>query len=118
MPKTVGDLTHVVETGLTKANRDIVSALKESGDEEIIVGDQHYLSKNKFWDKFLQKFLAQVISVKVWGLAILTVLIFMNLLTGSEFIIGFSLIIGAKGGKDIVMKWMETKPDNEMIDKV
>lgn len=128
MPKTVGEVAQVIEGTLNKATKEITTSLQASSEEEIIPDKDYYLFKNKFWDKFFQKLLAQLISVKVWGLAILTVLIFMGLITGSEFIIGFSLVIGAKGGKDIVMKWVEAKgaeadrglrrPNDDIIDRV
>lgn len=121
MPKTVGEISQTIQNKLAKATKDINETFKEISSEEIIPQDTKYLVNNRFWDKWLQKLFAQLISVKVWGLCILTVLISMNLITGSEFIVGFSLIVGAKGGKDIVMKWVETKNNlgsNDVIDKV
>ena len=128
MPKKVSEVTQVIEGKLVQTAKDITASLNQIGDEEIVLEKSTYLVKNKFWDKWLQKFFAQLISVKVWGLVILTILIFMGMITGSEFIIGFSLIVGAKGGKDIVMKWVESKgfegtrglqrPPDDMIDRV
>lgn len=121
MTKTVAEVANVVEDGLNEATNKISSSLREMGSEDLI-GEQYFIVKNGFWDKWLQKLLAQLISLKVWALAIITALIVAKLLTGAEFIIGFSIIMGAKGGKDIVMKWVENKsisrqPEN-IIDKV
>lgn len=118
---TVDDIAVVVEGRLTKTAHDIGEALQQFGESELVIAP-YYIVKNKFWDKFLQKLFAQLISIKVWALAIITTLIVLGYITGAEFIIGFSIVMGAKGGKDIVMKWAESrklsKPEDQVIDKV
>lgn len=121
MTKTIGEVADVVENGLNEATHKIGSSLREMGSEDLVI-EHYFIVKNGFWDKWLQKLLSQLISLKVWALAIITVLIFFKLITGAEFIIGFSIIMGAKGGKDIVMKWVSnrsvTKQPESIIDKV
>ena len=77
-----------------------------------------HIVKNEFWNKWLQKLLAQVISVKIWGFAVLTLLLCSSLLTGSEFMIGFSIIFSGKAGKDIVMRLGNKQLSNDIMDKV
>jgi hypothetical protein len=117
----VGDVISHIDNELDKATNDINKKLSSLSNEELIVAEKGYIVKNKFWDKWIQKLFAQLISVKVWGLVIITTLIYFGLITGSEFIIGFSLIVGTKGGKDIVMKLVDKKngsSESDIIDRV
>jgi hypothetical protein len=63
------------------------------------------LKDNKMWDEWLQKIFAQIISVKVWVIAILTILLWYDKINGGEFTTMLTMIMGLKGAFAIVDVW-------------
>ena len=121
MTTNIDEISEIIERHLDKTAEDIINNIKHDGTTKppsCVNESVGLVCTTSFWDKWSQKLLAQLISVKVWGLFIITFLIWFGMLTGAEYTVCFSLIIGAKGGKDIVMKLMESKDENDIIDRV
>lgn len=80
-------------------------------------GAEYFISKNKYWDLWLQKLFAQLISIKVWILALITILLLTAVITNTQFITILGIVMGLKGAFSVAEVWQK-KGSNNMIDKV
>ena len=58
---------------------------------------EYFIVKNKFWDSWFQKLFAQFISVKIWVMALITILLSIGLITNIQFASILGIIMGLKG---------------------
>ena len=56
-----------------------------------------FIVPNKYWDQWLQKLFSQVISVKLWIIALITILLKMALITNVQFASILGIIVALKG---------------------
>ena len=95
------------------ARRDSLLVAKQTKD--------YFIVKNKFWDMWFQKLFAQIISVKIWIIALITTLLGVGLITSIQFASILGIIMAAKGGFDIADVWKHDASDshkNKIINKV
>jgi hypothetical protein len=57
-----------------------------------------FIVPNKYWDQWFQKLFAQIISVKLWIIALITVLLYKGLVTDIQFASILGVIMALKGG--------------------
>ena len=113
----IEDIVSKVDGKLQETSTSIKKDLGGMSDNEVSFDRKTYLVNNYFWDKWIQKFFAQLISIKLWCLVTITVLLVFGILASSEYIIGFGIVMGAKGGKDIVSRYFDRK-NFDVVDKV
>lgn len=85
-------------------------------NEEIKIEESskdHFITSNPFWDMWFQKIFAQIISVKIWVMALITVLLTVGLITSVEFASLFAIIMGLKGAFNLTEVWKSTPEELE-----
>ncbi len=93
---SVGELLKRVHIHIDRAQEDIDD---EFDDKFKQVRDEGYfICKNRFWDLWFQKLFAQFISVKLWIIALITVLLVAKLITNIQFAAILGTIMALKGG--------------------
>lgn len=76
--------------------------------------DEYFICKNKFWDLWFQKLFAQIISIKMWVLALITVLLVMDFITATIFGTLFGIIMGLRGAFQVAEVWRNPGDLNPM----
>lgn len=66
-----------------------------------------FIVPNLFWDQWFQKLFAQLISVKIWVMALITVLLVAGLITNVQFASILGIIMGLKGAFQTAAVWKE-----------
>jgi hypothetical protein len=78
-----------------------------------------FICKNHYWDLYLQKLFAQMISVKIWIIALITVLLKLALITNVQFASILGIIMALKGAFSVADVWKKNGDgDRDIIDKV
>jgi len=78
----------------------------------------YFIVPNKFWDAWFQKIFAQIISIKVWVLALITVLLVKSFISSTEFAALFGIIMGLKGIFQTAAVWKKNgNGDLNAVDK-
>lgn len=82
-------------------------------------GDRGYfICKNSYWDVWFQKLFAQAISVKIWIIALITVLLKLALITNIQFASILGIIMALKGSFQIAGVWKKNgNASNNAVDK-
>lgn len=75
---------------------------------------EHFICENKFWDLWFQKLFAQIISIKIWVLALITVLLVMEFITATIFGTLFGIIMGLRGAFQVAEVWRNPDDMNPM----
>jgi len=57
----------------------------------------YFIVPNKYWDQWLQKLFAHLISVKLWIIALITILLKVGLITNIQFASILGVIVALKG---------------------
>lgn len=83
--------------------------------EEVMpaIEKEHFITKNIYWDMWFQKLFAQLISVKIWIMALITVLLAVGLITSIEFASLFGVIMGLKGAFNLAEVWKSSPSELE-----
>jgi hypothetical protein len=77
-----------------------------------------FIVPNKFWDAWFQKIFAQAISIKIWVLALITVLLVKGYINSAEFAVLFGVIMGLKGVFQTASVWKKNgNGDLHAVDK-
>lgn len=108
--------------------KDMVGRIHDKIDEEFVneMGAQlktkknaagYFMCKNKYWDLWLQKLFAQMISIKVWIIALITILLKLALITNIQFASILGIIMALKGAFSVADVWKK-KGSSDIIDKV
>jgi hypothetical protein len=66
---------------------------------------------------WLQKLFAQLISIKVWVMILLTILLYITKLTGLEYAGLMGTILAFKGAFQVSSVWKRSGADNNAVDK-
>jgi hypothetical protein len=81
-------------------------------------GSRYFICKNKYWDIWLQKFFAQLVSVKIWIIALITVLLKLALITNIQFASILGIIVALKGSFQVASVWKKNgNGDDNAVDK-
>ena len=81
-------------------------------------GEGYFICKNKYWDLWLQKFFAQLVSVKIWIIALITILLKLALITNIQFASILGIIMAFKGSFQVASVWKKNgNGSNDAIDK-
>ncbi len=56
-----------------------------------------FIVPNKYWDQWFQKLFAQIISVKLWIITLITILLCTGLITNIQFASILGIIVALKG---------------------
>ena len=81
-------------------------------------GGGYFICKNKFWDLWLQKLFSQLISVKIWIIALIAILLKVSLITNIQFAAILGIIMGMKGVFSVADVWKRGGTNGNMVDKV
>ena len=76
-----------------------------------------FICKNEYWDLWFQKLFAQLISVKIWIIALITILLYMNKITNTQFATILGVIMGLKGTFQVAQVWKKKTDDMTPMDK-
>ena len=68
-------------------------------------GQGYFICKNRYWDLWFQKLFAQFISVKLWIIALITVLLSVALITNVQFASILGIIMALKGSFQVAEVW-------------
>jgi len=81
-------------------------------------GEGYFICKNRYWDLYLQKLFAQMISVKIWIIALITILLKLALITNIQFASILGIIMALKGAFSVADVWKKNGNGNHnAIDK-
>lgn len=75
-------------------------------------GERHFICKNHYWDLWLQKFFAQMVSVKIWIIVLITVLLQLSLITNIQFASILGIIMAFKGSFQVASVWKKNGNGN------
>jgi hypothetical protein len=82
-------------------------------------GQCYFICRNRYWDLYLQKLFAQMISVKIWIIALITILLKLALITNVQFASILGIIMALKGAFSVADVWKKNgNGSDDMIDKV
>jgi len=104
---TVGEILNEVQTDIDNLQDNITKKFQEKHNSLLIAKQRkdYFIVKNKFWDMWLQKLFAQIISVKVWVMTLITILLVVGLLTSIQFASIIGIIMGLKGTFRVAEVW-------------
>ncbi len=116
---TVKDMLARVHDKIDEFGDDIDEEFeKELGRQLKAKRNGYFIVPNKFWDSWLQKIFAQVISIKIWVLTLITVLLVKEYITSIEFAALFGIIMGLKGVFQTAAVWKKNGNGNShAVDK-
>ena len=75
---------------------------------------EFFIVRNKFWDQWFQKLFAQIISVKLWIVALITILLSSALITSVQFAAILGIIMGLKGTFQVADVWKKNGNGKDM----
>ena len=75
---------------------------------------EFFIVRNKFWDKWFQKLFAQIISVKIWIIALITILLSTALITNVQFAAILGIVMGLKGTFQVADVWKKNGNGKDM----
>lgn len=78
----------------------------------------YFICRNKLWDIWMQKLFSQMISVKIWIIALITVLLSTSLITSIQFAAILGIVMGMKGVFSVADVWKRGGTNGNIIDKV
>ena len=81
-------------------------------------GEGYFICKNKYWDLWFQKFFAQLVSVKIWIIVLITILLKLTLITNIQFASILGIIMAFKGSFQVATVWKKNgNGSNDAVDK-
>ena len=119
---TVKDMVERIHAKIDNFADDVdVEFLKES-DAQLKAKKRnkgYFLTSNYYWDIWLQKFFAQMISVKIWIIILITILLSTTLITNMQFASILGIIMALKGSFAVAEVWKNKSNGNDdIIEKV
>lgn len=120
---TVKDMVDRIHTKIDDFADEVDEEFLEELDTQLKAkkrGDRGYfICKHYYWDIWLQKLFAQMISVKVWIIALITVLLKFALITNIQFASILGIIMAFKGSFAVAEIWKKNGDgSNDIINKV
>ena len=117
---TVGEVLDEVQTDIDNLQNSIEKKFEEK-KQSLLVAKQrkeYFICRNSFWDLWFQKLFAQIISVKIWIIALITILLSTGLITNIQFASILGIIMGLKGTFQVAEVWRKNgKHDLSAMDK-
>ena len=81
-------------------------------------GRGYFICKNRYWDMWFQKFFAQLVSVKIWIIVLITILLKLALITNIQFASILGIIMAFKGSFQVATVWKKNgNGSNNATDK-
>lgn len=117
---TVKDMVNRVHFKIDKFSEDIDEEFVKEMEVQLEAkknGEGYFICKNKYWDMWLQKLFAQLISVKLWIIALITILLATALITNIQFASILGIIMALKGAFSVANVWKKNGSD-DIIDKI
>lgn len=81
-------------------------------------GQCYFICKNRYWDLLFQKLFSQLISVKIWIIALISVLLKLALISSVEFASILGIIMALKGAFSVADVWKRGGTNGDIIDRV
>lgn len=75
-----------------------------------------FIVPNKYWDSWFQKLFAQAISVKLWIIALITILLKIGLITNIQFASILGIIVAMKGAFQTATAFKRNGNDGKMTE--
>jgi len=75
-------------------------------------GEGYFICRNRYWDLWFQKLFAQLISVKLWIVALITILLSTALITNVQFASILGIIMALKGSFQVAAVWKKNGNGN------
>ena len=75
-----------------------------------------FIVPNKYWDSWFQKLFAQAISVKLWIIALITVLLYAGQITNIQFASVLGIIVAMKGAFQTATAFKRNGKDGKMTE--
>jgi len=104
---TVSEVLDEVQTDIDNL-QDAIEKKFQAKRDSLLVAKQrkeYFIVRNRFWDKWFQKLFAQIISVKLWIIALIAVLLGVGLITSIQFTSIMGIIMGLKGTFQVAEVW-------------
>jgi hypothetical protein len=74
----------------------------------------YFITENEMWDSWWQKLFAQLISVKLWVIALITYLLIDGKIDGGHYVALLTVIMGLKGVFAVADVWKNNGTTNVM----
>jgi hypothetical protein len=107
MKEVQGDIDNL-QTNLDNKFENLKEALLTAKPKK-----SFFIVPNLFWDAWFQKLFAQIISVKIWVIALITALLAVGLITNVQFASILGIIMGLKGAFQVADVWNKDPGDIE-----
>lgn len=118
---TVKDMTDRIHAKIDEFADDVDEEFFNEMDSQLKAkrnGEGYFICKNKYWDMWFQKFFAQLVSVKIWIIVLITVLLKLALITNIQFASILGIIMAFKGSFQVAAIWRKNgNASNNAIDK-
>jgi hypothetical protein len=116
---TVKDMLERVHDRIEEFGGDIDEEFEKELERQLKARrNGFFIVPNKLWDVWFQKLFAQFISIKIWALALITVLLVLSFINGIQFTALFGIIMGLKGVFQTAAVWKKNgKSELSAVDK-
>ena len=97
---TVKDMVDRMHIKIDEFADDVDEEFLKESDAQLKIKKRnigYFICKNHYWDIWFQKLFAQLISVKIWIIALITVLLKLALITNIQFAAILGIVMGMKG---------------------
>lgn len=105
MPKKVSEMVEQIQTHIDDLKSDIKNEFSEDLDDDLSLDKGYFITKNKMWDGWWQKLFAQMISIKVWVIVIITTLLITGNIDSGHFATILTVVMGLKGAFAVADVW-------------
>ena len=111
---TVSELSNTVQGSIENLQDDLSNKFRDLKEAVIVAKPKkgYYIVPNLFWDAWFQKIFAQIISVKLWVMVLITILLKVSLITNVQFISVLGIIMGFKGAFEVADVWTNKDQEN------
>lgn len=75
-----------------------------------------FIVPNKYWDQWFQKLFAQIVSVKLWIITLITILLYTDLITNMQFASILGIIVAMKGAFQTAAAFKRNGRSGEMTE--
>jgi len=114
----VEDVKNVVHKNVEGFEESLETDLNQLENKSISENTRNYfICENWYWDVWFQKLFAQFISVKLWIIALITILLCLGKITNIQFVSVLGIIVGFKGAFQVAAVWKEQRDAQNPMDK-
>ena len=118
---TVKDMVDRIQVRIDEFADDVDEEFLKESDAQLKVKKRdtgYFICKNHYWDVWFRKLFAQLISVKLWIIALITVLLKLALITNIQFASILGIIMALKGTFSVADVWKRGGTNGDVVDKV